>query len=85
MYYEDDYFDDDDSFLDELLEDFEEEEDDDYFEDEFSDFEPYRVEPYRDRDGDLVESEEQERLMEQFGVDTIMDLEDAMDAYEVED
>ena len=80
MYYEDDYFDDDDSFLDELLEDFEEEEDDDYFEDEFSDFEPYR-----DRDGDLVESEEQERLMEQFGVDTIMDLEDAMDAYEVED
>lgn len=80
MYYYDDedYFD-DDSFLDELLEDFEEEDEDDYFEDEFDDFEPYR-----DRNGDLVESEEQERLMEQFGVDTIMDLEDAMDAYEVD-
>lgn len=77
MYYDEDedYFD-DDSFLDELLEDFEEEDEDD-FEDDF--------EPYRDRNGDLVESEEQERLMEQFGVDTIMDLEDTMDAYQVED
>ena len=76
MYYNDDedYFD-DDSFLDYLLEDFDEED-----EDVFDDFEPYR-----DRNGDLVESEEQERLMEQFGVDTIMDLEDAMDAYQVED
>ena len=70
-YYDEDYFD-DDSFLDELLEDFDEEDEDDF-------------EPYRDRNGDLVESEEQERLMEQFGVDTIMDLEDAMDAYQVED
>lgn len=80
MYFDDDddYFD-DDSFLDDLLEDFEEEDEDD-FEDEFSDFEPYR-----DRNGDLVESEEQERLMEQFGVDTIMDLEDYMDAYQVDD
>lgn len=80
MYYDEDedYFD-DDSFLDELLEDFDEEDEDD-FEDEYNDFEPYR-----DRNGDLVESEEQERLMEQFGVDTIMDLEDAMDTYQVED
>lgn len=80
MYFDDDddYFD-DDSFLDDLLEDFEEE-DEDNFEDELSDFEPYY-----DRNGDLVESEEQERLMEQFGVDTIMDLEDCMDAYQVED
>lgn len=77
MYYEDDDYFDDDKFLDKLLEDFDE--DDDY-EDEFSYFEPYF-----DRNGDLVESEEQERLMEQFGVDTIMDLEDAMDAYQVED
>ena len=79
MYFDDDddYFD-YDSFLDELLDDFEEEDEDD-FEDEFSDFEPYR-----DRNGDLVESEEQERLMEQFGVDTIMDLEDAMDAYDTD-
>ena len=80
MYYDEDedYFD-DDSFLDELSEDFDEEDEDD-FEDGYNDFEPYR-----DRNGDLVESEEQERLMEQFGVDTIMDLEDAMDTYQVED
>ena len=80
MYYEDDDYFDDDSFLDKLLEDFDEDYEDDDYEDEFSDFEPYF-----DRNGDLVESEEQERLMEQFGVDTIMDLEDAMDAYQVED
>lgn len=80
MYYEDDDYFDDDKFLDELLEDFDEDYEDDDYEDEFSDFEPYF-----DRNGDLVESEEQERLMEQFGVDTIMDLEDAMDAYQVED
>ena len=81
MYYEDDddYFD-DDSFLDELLEDLDEEDEEDDIDYGISDFEPYR-----DRNGDLVESEEQERLMEQFGVDTIMDLEDAMDAYEVKD
>lgn len=40
--------------------------------------------PYRDRNGDWIESLEQVRLMEQFDVYTIADLEDCMDSYQVD-